>query len=164
MQEADKLTNIREQLTARMSQNEYIAIIGFILKRVNHLFRKPASRPLPVQTSALFFVCICLALSALILFALETPQQSVTDLVMLLPLVLIIYLGIVGTQKYWQLTFSTLSKHVVEAIVSIDDLRDLEGWLENLSRPGKQLVWGLFFTFVFEAYFPCLSVVESFQI
>lgn len=128
---------------------------------MGRLFKTRPDQPFFTEVSALVLVFWGTVWAALVLFLAEATRQALEDFLIFLPLTLIVYLGVVGTRKYWRMTMSTISSHLLDAIDAIENLRDFEDWLKSWSNHRAELAWSIPFAVLFESYFIIMAVLTG---
>jgi hypothetical protein len=98
-------------------------------------------------------VILAIVWAALILFIGESPNQALEDFLIFLPLTVIVYLCTLGTRKYWHMVMSTISNHLLDTLIALEDIRDLDDWLRSWANRRAELIFSILFAILFETYF-----------
>ncbi len=159
MKNTDDLVQAREQIREDIEKGTFLTITDALLTRMGNLVKIKPGKPFFTETSTLILVLLVTAWAALILFLFEPASQALDDFLLILPMALIIYLGIVGTRKYWHMVMSILKKHLLDAINKLEEIHDLEGWLKSWKNWRVELIFSFLFAFAFDGYFIVAAVL-----
>lgn len=161
MKKTNSLATVRQRLSEQVAGGYYTNLTRKILIFMGRPFRVRPTNAFFIEGSALILILAGIVWAALILFVFEPGRQALDDFLIFLPLMLIIYLGVVGTQKYWQMTASVISNHLLNAMSAEEDFQDLESWLKSWTNRRAELVWGILFAIVFDAYFIITAILTG---
>lgn len=153
MSKTKDLAQIREQVRGDIAGGTFTSTTDALLTRIGHVLKIESGKPFFTEFTTLILVLLGTAWAALFLFLLEPARQALDDFLLFLPMVLIVYLGVVGIRKYWHLVTSILAGHMLDAISTIKDIHDLEDWLSSWKNRRVELIFSILFAIVFYAYF-----------
>jgi len=149
----EDLAQLREQVHGDIAGGAFTSTTDALLTRIGHILKIKSGKPFFTEISTLILVLLGTAWAALILFLLEPAWQALDDFLLFLPMVLIVYLCVVGIRKYWHLVTSILESHVLDAISTKKDIYDFEEWLKSWKNRQVELIFSFLFAIVFYAYF-----------
>ncbi len=161
MKKTDGLAQARRELREKIAGGTYATITDGLLMRMGRVVKRQPNQAFFTETSALVLVFWGTVWAALILFLTESTKQALDDFLIFLPLTLIVYLGVTGTRKYWRMAMSIIANHLLDAIQTLENLRDLEDWLKSRANRRAELVWSILFAVVFDAYFILAAILTG---
>jgi len=161
MKKADNLSKIRQQFREKIEGSSYATVLDRLLMRLGYLYQAHPNMPLYTEINAFILTLAGTGLTALILFLAESTDQAVEDFLIFLPVPLIVYLGIVGTRKYWKMAMSIVSNNLLETMDDLEAIRNLESWLRSWASHRAELTSGILFVVVIDGYFYLLAALTG---
>ncbi len=158
MKKSDDLPDIRQQLREKIAKRVYTNIADELLAYAGRFFKIQPDEPFFIEVGSLFWVSCGVMWSVLVLFATEPRGQALDDFLFMLPLPLIVYLGFVGTQKFWRFVMDIIANHVLESLHTRENILDLEDWLRSWTNHRTGLVWSILFAILLDASFFMVAI------